>query len=107
MRGLSKAPAEVTDARAASTDWLVARSKGLNCRTRASKLAVSNSCSSAARLGPGVCAALAVLVGVEAKAGMAPVQTNTEMAKHTMVFKECLCSGSGARLERIMKWSWM
>ena len=73
MRGLSKAPAEVTDARAASTDWPVARSKGLNCRTRASKLAVSNSCNSAARLGPAVCAALAVLVGVEANAGVAPV----------------------------------
>jgi hypothetical protein len=54
-----------------------------------------------------VCAALAVLVGVEAKAGIAPTQTNTEMAKNAVVFKECLCIGSGTRLERIMKWSWV
>jgi hypothetical protein len=107
MRGLSKAPAVVTEARAASTDWLVALSKGLNCRTKASKLAVSNSGTSAARLGPAVCAALAVLDGVEAKAGMTPVQTNTEVAKHARVFKECVCSGSGARLKRIMKGSWV
>jgi hypothetical protein len=92
MRGLSNAPAEVTDARAASTDWPVARSNGLNCRTRASKLAVSNSGTSAARLGPAVCAALAVLAGVEAKAETAPVPKTTEMAKHAMVLKECMCS---------------
>jgi hypothetical protein len=107
MRGFSKAPAVVTEARAASTDWLVARSKGLNCRTKASKLAVSNSGTSAARLGLVICAALAVLGWAEAKAGMAPVQTSTEVAKHAMVFKECLCSGSGTRLERIMKGSWV
>jgi hypothetical protein len=57
-------------------------------------------------LGLRVGAALAALAGVEAKAGMAPVEKSTEMAKHAMVFKECMCSGSGARLERIMKWSW-
>ena len=105
MRGLSNAPAEVTDARAASTDWPVARSNGLNCRTRASKLAVSNSGTSAARWGPVVCTALAELL--EAKAGGTPVQTSTEMAKHAMVFKGWGCSGSGERLERFMTWSWV